>query len=207
MDTNTVSRDDRQVVIDTIAGEHRALGQVLELVRDLLESIAAGHTAPDFELLSIALFYIEDFPKRCHHPKEDRYLFRAIRRHAPQQMGAVNQLEAEHVVDAQMLHELHSALVCYQAGAPEGLQRLRANVEVYCAMLREHMRKEEKLLSGIGFDFPAGAWRAIAEAFAADDGDPLFGRATRREFERLRDRIRNRLPAKLRLDTKPNRAS
>ena len=206
MEDDAVPRDDRQAVIDTIASEHRAVGQVLETVRDLLESIAAEHAAPDFELLSIALYYIEDFPKRCHHPKEDRYLFTAIRRHAPQHSGIVNQLEAEHVVDAQMLRDLHSALVCYQAGAADGLQRLRANVGVYCAMAREHMRKEEKVLSSIGFDFPPEAWKAIAEAFAADD-DPLFGRAARREFDRLRDRIANRLPSKLRREGESTRSA
>lgn len=196
-DTNTVPPDDRQKVIDTITDEHRSLGQVLDLVRKLLDAIAAQHAAPDFELLCAAFYYIDDFPRRCHHPKEDEYLFKAVRRHAPQLSGAVNQLEAEHVVDAQMLRELHSALVCYQAGAAEGLQRLRSHVEVYCAMLRDHMRREEKLLANIGFDFPGPAWHGIAEAFAADE-DPLFGAETRREFQRLRERIANRLPSKMR---------
>lgn len=192
-----VTTDDRLTVIATIKNEHRSLGRVLELVRELLQGIEAQHVSPDFELLSKAFYYIDDFPVRCHHPKEDEYLFKAVRRYVPQQHVIVNQLQAEHVLDRQLLRDLHSALVCYQGGALDGLKRLRAHLDVYCAVLREHMKKEEKLLANVGFDVPAAAWAAMAEAFTCE-ADPLFGKTQRGEFDMLRERIRMRLPAKMR---------
>jgi hemerythrin-like domain-containing protein len=196
-DTETRAIADKETVLETIQREHRALRQVLELLQHLLGSIAEQHSAPDFELLSVALYYIDEFPTRCHHPKEERYLFEAVRKHVPEHAPLLNRLQAEHLLDTRMLRDLHSALVRYQAGAPDGLQLLRARLDIYVAMLQEHVCKEEELLLEIRHALPAGEWHAIAEGFSADE-DPLFGKAQRREFDMLRDRIRSRLPSKLR---------
>jgi hypothetical protein len=65
--------------IATIRLEHRSLGVVLHTLQSLLGKIAAGHAVADFGLLASALYYIDDFPERCHHPKEDEYLFKRLR--------------------------------------------------------------------------------------------------------------------------------
>ena len=67
------------VAIATIKMEHRSLGTVLQTLRELLTSVAAGQAAADFGLLSAALYYMNDFPERCHHPKEEEYLFKCLR--------------------------------------------------------------------------------------------------------------------------------
>lgn len=189
--------DPRRIAIDTIKAEHRSLGEVIELLQHLLSDVAHGHSAPEFELLSLALYYIEDFQCRLHHPKEEEHLFAAIRCHTRGLDHAIAQLRSEHHTDEQMVRELYRLVVIYQAGAPEALDNLRTSLDVYAEMIHEHMRKEEALMEDSRVVLPEAQWRAIATAFLADE-DPLFGVQRRREFALLHHRIINLLPRKMR---------
>ena len=188
----------REITIGTIQQEHRALGTVIEVLQRLLRDIAAKHSAPDFRLLSTALYYIDAFPERYHHPKEDQYLFKALRDRTAEFNPLLDELEAEHVTSAHMVNHLHRALVHYEADAPQALSALRAGVDAYAAMLSEHMRKEEHLLGQAETVLTADDWSAMATAFLQSDDDPLFGVKPRETFRRLRFRIQTLLPTKMR---------
>ena len=186
------------VVVATIKQEHYALGMLITVLQRLLDDIAAGRGEPDFTLFAAALYYIDDFPERCHHPKEDDYLFKALRARTARHNAVLDELQAEHVRDAQLVGYLHQALTHYQGGAPEGLERFRAAVEAYAAMLRDHMHKEDELLAQAPDDLTEEDWSRIAAAFDAND-DPLFGKNQRTEFNKLYLRILNLLPSKMKM--------
>lgn len=187
----------RSQATETIKAEHRALSGVLQVLRHVLHDISVEHAQPDFTLLSAALYYIDDFACRCHHPKEDQYLFPAIRRHAPQTGATLAGLRSEHQRDDVFVRDLHRLLVLYQGGAPDALKRLCASLDIYAAMLYEHMRKEELLMETYADAVPEDEWRTIAEGFGRED-EPLFGPAPQKEFEKLKARITNLLPTKMR---------
>ena len=184
----------------TIKKEHRALSAVMEALQRLLAAVAAQHAEPDFTLFSAALYYIDDFPERCHHPKEDEHLFKALRRRTTEFDALLDELQAEHIHSARMMARLHCALVHYQGGASKGLQAFHAAVDAYGAILSEHMRKEEGLLERARDKLTEEDWSNIASAFSVND-DPLFGDARRVEFRKLYFRIRNLLPSKIRAST------
>lgn len=188
------------VAVAVIKREHRALGTVVEALQRLLGDIVAQHAQPDFTLLSAALYYIVDFPERCHHPKEDEHLFKALRRRTAEFNALLDDLQAEHIRSAQMMTQLQCALVHYQGGAPRGLEAFHAAVDAYSAMLSEHMRKEENLLNQARDKLTEEDWSAIAAAFSANE-DPLFSDARREEFHKLYSRILNLLPRKIRVST------
>ncbi|MFN7087583.1 MAG: hemerythrin domain-containing protein [Burkholderiales bacterium] len=190
--------DAMAAAIEVIRQEHRALATVMEVMQRLLAEIAAQHVPPDFTLLSAALYYVADFPERCHHPKEDEHLFKALRRRTTQFNAVLDELQAEHVHSGRMLTQLQCALVRYQGGAAGGLEAFRAAITAYAAMMDEHMRKEDALLERARQTLAAEDWQAIAAAFGAND-DPLFGTGRREEFHRLYLRILNLLPRKIRL--------
>jgi hemerythrin-like domain-containing protein len=133
--------------IATIKLEHRSLGMVLHTLQALLQKIAEGHAVADFGLLATALYYLDDFPERCHHPKEDEYLFRRLRLCSTEFDGLLDRLQAEHVRSAAAVSGLHRALVHYQGDAPEGLQLFRAAVDSYAADMRGHMTSEDIRIS------------------------------------------------------------
>ncbi|MGZ5093078.1 MAG: hemerythrin domain-containing protein [Burkholderiales bacterium] len=190
----------RDAVIGTIHEEHRTLRTVLAILQRLLHDSRDYAAEPDFGLLCTALYYIDDFPERVHHPKEDRYLFAAMRRRTDRFDSVLERLRGEHARSPQMLRNIQRELVHYQGGAPDGLKKLSDAVQSYAAMLHEHMKSEEALLAAAGAYLTEEDWSLINHAFACH-GDPLLPDADRQEFRRLKTRILTLLPRKMRLDT------
>ena len=178
----------RDVVVATIKAEHRALSAVLHTMQELLGKVAAGHDSPEFGLLSAALYYIDDFQERCHHPKEDQYIFASLSAATSEFDGVINGLQAAHVSSAHAVSQLHRYLVHYQGGSSGSLETLRAGVDAYATQMAEHMRCEEDLLDRGGDVISEQNWAHIAAAFDQND-DPLFGNNRREEFGRLYRRI------------------
>ena len=186
-------------VIGTLREEHRSLRTVLHILERLLRDISELRSEPDFTLLCTALYYIDEFPERVHHPKEDEYLFATLRRRTAKFNPILDRLQGEHVRSAQMMTLVQRELVHYQGGAPNGLRRLRTALDAYAGMLEEHMRAEEELLKGAREHLTECDWRAIAAAFESNT-DPLTASSPRDDFRRLRARIVNLLPRKMRLE-------
>ena len=192
----------KDVAIATIKTEHRALGAVLYALQELLGKIATGHAPPEFELFSAVLYYIDDFQERCHHPKEDEYLFKSLSAATSEFDGVINGLQAAHVSGAHAVSQLHRYLVHYQGGVSHGLETFSAAVDAYATQMYEHMRCEEDLLERSRDVIGESEWARIAAAFDEND-DPLFGNNRREEFGRLYHRIVLLAPRKLKQGLHP----
>ena len=187
---------DKDAAIATIKTEHRALGAVLHTLQELLGTVVTNYGSPEFGLLSAALYYIDDFQERCHHPKEDEYLFKSLSAATSEFDGVINGLQAAHVSGAHAVSQLHRYLVHYQGGVSRGLETLSAAVDAYSTQMYEHMRCEEDLLERSRDVIGEPDWARIAAAFNEND-DPLFGNNRREEFGRLYHRIFLLAPRKL----------
>ncbi|MGQ0523213.1 MAG: hemerythrin domain-containing protein [Betaproteobacteria bacterium] len=187
-----------EIAAATIKQEHHTLSVVVEMAQRLLADIERQHAVPDFALFAAALLYIDDFPDRCHHPKEDKYLFDALRRRTTAFDSVLDELQADHVRSSQMLTYMERALVRYQAGRVDGLSRFKDAVDAYAVLLSQHMRSEEELLDRARDILTEEDWQRIAAAFEAND-DPMTGANGREEFRKLYLRILTLLPRKIRL--------
>jgi len=187
-----------EVAAATIRQEHHSLGLVVEVLQRLLADIDKQHAQPDFALFAAALHYIEDFPERCHHPKEDQHLFDVLRRRTSEFNATLDELQADHIRSGQMVGYMERALVRFQAGAADGLARFKKAVDAYAVMLHQHMETEEIVIERARGILTVDDWQRIAAAFEAND-DPLFGANGREEFRKLYLRIMNLLPRKMRL--------
>jgi hemerythrin-like domain-containing protein len=190
------SMSDRDVAIAIIKAEHRALSAVLHTFQESLSKVTVGHAAPDFPLYSAMLFYIDDFQERCHHPKEDEYLFKVLRATCSDFDDVINELQAGHVGGVHAMAGLHRRLVHFQGGAAGGLDAMKSGIDIYTARMLEHMRREEELLERSMSVISDHGWARIAAAFDKND-DPLFGNNRRDEFTRLYQRIQLLAPRKL----------
>lgn len=199
-----VSASDTAIAI--IKAEHKSLGTVLHTLQTLLHKIAAGHAVADFGLFAAALYYIDNFPERCHHPKEDEYLFKRMRLRTAEFDAVLDQLQTEHARSAGAVSGLHRALVLYQGGAPGGLQLFSGAVDSYAVDTREHFATEERLLARAQNVLNEEDWALIAWAFAAND-DPLFGNNQRLEFNQLYHRIMLLVPKKMKTELHAPRSS
>jgi hemerythrin-like domain-containing protein len=89
--------------------EHRSLAAVLHGMLYLAHEIRDRRGKPNFELLGAMIYYIDAFPERFHHPKEDEYLFRLLRLRHPDAAPLLNRLEAEHRAGAEKIRTLEQA--------------------------------------------------------------------------------------------------
>jgi len=187
----------RDVAITTIMQEHRSLQTVLEVLQQMVHDLAVDHGDQDFRLLAAALWYIDDFPERYHHPKEDEFIFKALRNRTTVFNEILDGLQAEHIRSSQLILQLYRTLVRYQGGAPGAFDEFRALVDAYATLLYDHMHKEDRLLADVHEVLADEDWTRIAAAFEANN-DPLFGAGRSQEFGHLYARIVNLLPHRMR---------
>jgi hemerythrin-like domain-containing protein len=187
----------RNAALTRLREEHRSAARVIEALETVTALAAEQRVEPDFALLASMLYYIDVFPERVHHPKEDRYLFSVLRIRSPRSIPILERLEREHRRLPDLLSELERALVHWQGGAPDGMNEFVLALSRFCEFNWSHMRTEETcVLPEAEHTLTDDDWLCMAEAFAAND-DPLFGQQRQREFERLHHRIANLTPRKL----------
>jgi hemerythrin-like domain-containing protein len=170
--------------VDVIKQEHRALTAVIGALEYLARDL--GHGAePDYELLTVILDYIEAFPNRLHHPKEDDYLFSALRRRSASAIPVLGELESEHQQGDELIRQLRYLLTRCRVGAEGAREAFAAAVDRYALFHWEHLRKEEDVVLPLALrTLDAADWQTIDAAFSANN-DPEPGRAPRQEFEAL----------------------
>jgi hemerythrin-like domain-containing protein len=175
--------------IDVIRAEHRALSAVLHGLLVLVGE-TRDHGAPaNFPVLSAMLYYIDAFPERFHHPKEDRYLFALLRARVPGSAALLDLLASEHHAGETKIRALHQALTRYREGGEPEFPAFAAAVEDYVAFEREHMRREERdALPLAQAHFTPGDWETLDAAFTGHT-DPLLGVSPGMHWKQLFSRI------------------
>jgi hemerythrin-like domain-containing protein len=177
-----------------IHDEHRLQAALLNGMRYLLHDIHDRDTRPDFDLLGAMIYYMDTFPERCHHPKEDQYLFRLLLMRHPDAAPLVDRLEAEHRTGAEKIRILEQALARYQQGGAAEFSNFATAVEDYAAFHFNHMRTEEKQLLPLAEKHLSPSdWEAIDAAFLGHT-DPMLGTEVDAEYRALFRRIVNLAP-------------
>ena len=186
--------------VQTIRLEHFNIASVLTCLGYLLREAEAGQWEPEEELLSAVMLYLESYPEVYHHPKEDDYLFAAMRRRKPELAELLDKVHDEHIKGARLLEELRAALTAYfrkAARSGEDFDDFRRKAQDYIAFERRHMQREERELLPLALEvLEPEDWAEIDAAFAANE-DPLFGAEKRREFKDLVDWILELAPSPL----------
>ena len=81
---------------------------------------AIAASSPLSKFWAAMVYYIDAFPERFHHPKEDGYLFLRLRARCPEARPVLDQLEAEHLAGGEKIRSLEQALARYQQGGEAG---------------------------------------------------------------------------------------
>ena len=180
--------------IAILKSEHRSISAVLIGLKHLAEMTQDARFKPEWQVFHSMLRYIDQYPERLHHPKEDEYLFARLVTRAPEAKKLVETLQAEHVQGAKLIRELERKLVFFEGGWPEGAAEFLGAVDAYADFHWKHMRKEETELLHLGEKhLSADDWRAIDRAFKANE-DPI-AQIEERDFQKLFSRIANLAPA------------
>ena len=177
-----------------IRDEHRAIAAILHGMLFLVRKIRDRGATPDFNLFGAMIYYIDAFPERFHHPKEDRYLFHVLRIRHPDSVSLLDRLEEEHRTGAYKIRALEQALARYQHGGVSEFPDFAKAVEDYAAFHWNHMRAEEdEVLPLAEKHLSAADWDGVDTAFLGHV-DPMHGAGAEGEYQALFTRIVNLAP-------------
>ena len=176
--------------ISILKNEHRSISAVLHGLKELARLAQEATVRPRFQVLRSMLRYIDEYPERLHHPKEDRYLFARVLKRAAEARPLVAELQAEHEEGARLIRELERALLFFEEGWPAGARAFRDAADGYAEFHWQHMHKEEQVLLPLAERVLTPAdWKAIDRAFAANNDPAAAG------YQKLFSRIANLAPA------------
>ncbi len=174
--------------IRIILDEHRAITAVIEGLRHIVAAIRLDGLAADHALIGAMFHYIETFPEKLHHPKEDDYLFARLRARRPDAAPLLDRLEREHVVGNERFFELKAKWEAFRAD-PKALDVFADGVERYAHFHWKHMRTEnDEVLPLAAESLTKEDWEAIDAAFASNE-DPIVGVSASKAFRELFRRI------------------
>lgn len=175
--------------------EHRSLAVVIHGIRHLLQTAHDEGRRPDFSLLRSMLYYIELFPQKLHHPKEEHYIFPRLRGRTSELDETIADLSRQHQEDSRHVNTLKQALATYEADPGLGPEESSEALERYMDFMRAHMMAEDTFILPAARRYLTEAdWAEIAEAFGKN-GDPNFGADIVSAFRTLLARITNRTAA------------
>ncbi|MDA8256422.1 MAG: hemerythrin domain-containing protein [Betaproteobacteria bacterium] len=180
--------------LNIIHDEHRSLAAVVHGLRYLVRESRTKNTRPDFKVLWAMIFYLDEFPAKMHHPKENAYLFARLRQRTHEADAVIANLERQHSGAELHVRALELALGHYEAGLPDGLEKFSAAVEKFANEMLRHMAFEESTLIPLARKYLTPEdWVEIGAAFS-ENGDPRFDAETDQDCRDLFSRIVNLAP-------------
>ena len=173
-----------QLALKIIREEHAALSAMLRSLALMIERGPGGQPERFFDVLRAMLFYIDEFPERIHHPKESDLLFPRLVRVAPELLGVVSRLEAEHASGQDRVRELQHLLLAWELLGESRRLEFTGAAQNYLAFYLAHMHTEEvELLPWAESLLDEEDWLALNNAFgahhdprAAGERDPFYDR-------------------------------
>jgi hemerythrin-like domain-containing protein len=179
--------------IQKIRDEHRSISAVLHALKQLAHDAQDATVKPEFAVFRAMLHYIDEFPEKLHHPKEDQFLFPPLAGRVPEAQRLIDSLRVEHKESAKLIRELERSLVLFEDSWPAGARKFLEAVDAYADFHWRHMRKEEQEILPLAEKyFTARDWQVIDDAFDVNR-DPIAG-VHERDFQALFSRIVNLAP-------------
>jgi len=182
---------------DPLAGlysEHRSIAAVLSGMEALVREAGERGARIDPKVFRAMLYYLDVFPEREHHRKEEAVLFPIIRRRTREGDAVLDELGREHESGERAMRELEQAFLRYEEGGEGEFASFADAVERFVWRYREHMRKEEHELVPLARRvLQPQDWGEIEAAFTLHQ-DPLAGASSDIDYHRLFTRIANLAP-------------
>ena len=164
---------DMQVALGIIGAEHHSMAAVLRGLEQAVREARMAGRALNTALMFQLVHYLQTFPEKLHHPKEEAHVFRLLRQRSCEYEPLLQELERQHRMEAALLANLNTALLQHDAADPSSLERVSEALQRLAGAAWEHMKLEDSQV------FPAARrcltpddWAAVAKAFSAHV-DPL----------------------------------
>jgi nucleotide-binding universal stress UspA family protein/hemerythrin-like domain-containing protein len=190
--TDPITASERALAV--IQDEHRSIAVVVRGMLDVVLQADEPDGNLDIRSLEAMLAYLQTFPLKKHHPKEELYIHRWLRLRAPESEKVLLELEAQHVREHALVNDVVRWLSDVKSGNSASEQALKDQIRELGETVWAHMRLEESVVLALAKEsFQASDWDEIAVAFESNN-DPSFGDLPSAEFSRLFTMIANSVP-------------
>ena len=177
------------VAIDELLHEHRAVETMLEVLDRLCGKLAEGGKKELNDLKSI-LEFLEVFVDKCHHAKEEKELFPALRESGRRKWeGEIEELLADHEKGSALVHELKASLGSVPSSMNAAHAATTAKAREYIALLNEHIENEEKLFQAADKLLSQSRQQELKTRFDKIEAERI-GPGRHEQFHRLIDSLK-----------------
>lgn len=188
--------------LSIIRNEHRTIAAILHGMTYLVQEIRVKKKKIDPRVFHAMLYYLDTYSERMHHPKEDKFLFKAMRERSTEAEALIADLERDHAGGEAALRALAQALIRYEEGGEKEFAAFEREAESFVHNYRDHMRKEEDLLFPLARKVLTAVDWSILDVTFGENRDPLFAGNDTGDFEKLLTRIVNLAPPPIGLGPK-----
>jgi len=178
----------RSKVTTIIKDEHRAIAVICYAMRAYAQDLRDGLII-DTDLLQSMMVYLDEFPAKFHHPKEDVYLFPAIKKRTHELDHIINALQRHHSAEEGYLKSLLEVITRYSSSPREVSEELATTLDQAAFYELRHITLEEaEIIPGAIKHLLPSDWDKIARAFSTN-GDPCFELEKGRNYKLMFSRI------------------
>ncbi len=163
--------------------DHVNLAKVLHLLEKQLADVKSGEHI-DLEVLSEIVDYVQTYPDRVHHKRED-IIFSIYAEHPASRLDLVGRLMEEHTLLSKKTHDLREHIEQWRHDSPVARERVVSIIADYLSMQWGHLNLEEDSVFGLLHQelMPAD-WERIETSMPLS-ADPLFANTVRQRFANL----------------------
>lgn len=131
---------------DDLKSEHQGIELMLTILQTIAGKIGEGEQIGSGQLDSIMEF-LSIFVDKCHHAKEEEFLFPALEAAGvPREGGPIGVLLGEHEQGRRLVARLKKAVTNYTSGDKTAAANVQVIVDEYVALLTQHIEKETNVL-------------------------------------------------------------
>ncbi len=131
---------------DELRKEHEGVLLMLHILEAVSRKIQQG-TRIDPDDLGKIVEFLSVFADKCHHGKEEDFLFPALEASGiPSKGGPIGVMLEEHKIGRNLIAKLKAAVNLYRSGEEKAPAEFTSAAGEYMELLRQHINKENNVL-------------------------------------------------------------
>lgn len=131
---------------EELKAEHGGILRMLEILQAIVGKRGSGKEFPEEHIKQIMEF-LKVFVDKCHHGKEEEFLFPALEEAGiPREGGPIGVLLHEHQTGRELIGKMSASLDGLGRASTDAKFAFKEHAESYIELLRQHIDKENNVL-------------------------------------------------------------
>lgn len=178
-----------------LSHEHRAILTMIRILGKMADRLDAG-TPVDPDDLERSVQFIRVFADKCHHAKEEGYLFPEMEKAGiPRDRGPIGVMLSEHEEGRKHVAAMAGAIPGIRKADRKAAAIFASAARGYGELLTQHIFKEDHVLFPMADARLSPDQQSSLEACFADVEEKIVGPGTHEEYHRLLERLEKAYPA------------